>query len=80
MVFKLETTDFRLKNAERPYLNRHFGAESVLLPYAYGRGPCDQGAVSGGVEGDAVWYEDRPLYRRRALQLRVEVLERAVRH
>ena len=36
MVSKLETTDFRLKDAEQSYLNHYFGAESVRLPYAYG--------------------------------------------
>ena len=33
---KLETTDFRLKDAEQSFLNHYFGAQSVRLPYAYG--------------------------------------------
>lgn len=36
MVSKLETTDFRLKDAEQSYLNHYFGAQAVRLPYAYG--------------------------------------------
>ena len=36
MVSKSEMKDFRLKNAERSYLNHHFGVESVQLSYAYG--------------------------------------------
>ena len=36
MVSKLETTKFRLKDAEQSYLNHYFGAEAVRLPYAYG--------------------------------------------
>lgn len=36
MLSKLETTDFRLKDAEQSYLNHYFGAQSVRLPYAYG--------------------------------------------
>ena len=36
MTSKLETTDFRLKDAEQSYLSHYFGAQSVRLPYAYG--------------------------------------------
>jgi hypothetical protein len=36
MVSKLETTVFRLKDAEQSYLNHYFGAQAVRLPYAYG--------------------------------------------
>ena len=36
MTSKLETTRFRLKDAEQSYLNHYFGAQSVRLPYAYG--------------------------------------------
>jgi len=36
MLSKLETTDFRLKDAEQSYLNHYFGAQSIRLPYAYG--------------------------------------------
>jgi len=36
MRSKLETTDFRLKDAEQSYLNHYFGAQAVRLPYAYG--------------------------------------------
>jgi len=36
MISKLETTNFRLKDAEQSYLNHYFGAQSVRLPYAYG--------------------------------------------
>ena len=73
MVSKLETTDFRLKNAEQSYLN-HYSASFRLLWE-----PCDRGAVAGGVEGDAVGYKARPSYRRQALRLGNEVPERDVR-
>lgn len=36
MISKLETTKFRLKDAEQSYLNHYFGAQAVRLPYAYG--------------------------------------------
>lgn len=36
MVSKLETTKFRLTDAEQSYLNHYFGAQAVRLPYAYG--------------------------------------------
>jgi hypothetical protein len=36
MISKLETTNFRLKDAEQSYLNHYFGAQAVRLPYAYG--------------------------------------------
>jgi len=36
MLSKLETTSFRLKDAEQSYLNQYFGAQTVRLPYAYG--------------------------------------------
>ena len=36
MVSKLETADFRLKDAEQSYLNHYFGAETFWLPYAPG--------------------------------------------
>lgn len=36
MLSKLETTKFRLMDAEQSYLNHYFGAQSVRLPYAYG--------------------------------------------
>lgn len=36
MMSKLETTSFRLKDAEQSYLNHYFGAQAVRLPYAYG--------------------------------------------
>ena len=71
-VSKLERADFGLKDAEQSYLNHYCGAESVLLP-------CDKGGVGGDVEGDAVGYEDRPLYCRQDLRLRNEVPELDVR-
>lgn len=36
MVSKLETTTFRLVDAEQSFLNHYFGAQAVRLPYAYG--------------------------------------------
>lgn len=36
MMSKLETTNFRLKDAEQSFLNQYFGAQSVRLPYVYG--------------------------------------------
>ena len=36
MVFKLESTDFKLKDAGQSYSNHRSGAESVRLPYVYG--------------------------------------------
>lgn len=36
MISKLETTKFRLKDAEQSYLNQYFGAQAVRLPYPYG--------------------------------------------
>ena len=42
-VSKSETTDSGLKDMEQPYLNRYCGAESVLLPYAYGGSLANKG-------------------------------------
>ena len=36
MISKLETTKFRLYDAEQSYLNQYFGVQGVRLPYAYG--------------------------------------------
>ena len=36
MISKLETTEFRLKDAEQSYLNHYFGVQAVRLPFAYG--------------------------------------------
>ena len=73
MVSTLQTTDFRLKDAEQSYLN-HYSASFRLW-----RELSDRGAVAGDVEGDAVGYEGRPLFRRQALRLGNEVPERDVR-